>query len=93
MGVIWQCMRGEDLATLYSYLKVVDRLERVYAPNLAVLEPEEHRFEVFPCITRVLADEKEVWLEQTEWFYQYYAWALFQLLTSYTTNYQPLYKF
>ena len=49
-----------------SHLKVVDRLERVYAGNLAVLEPQQDRLEVFSSIARVLADEEKVRLDRTE---------------------------
>ena len=68
------------LAKCETDLKVVDRLERVYAPNLTVLEPEEHRFEVLSGVTRVLADQKEVWLEQTARIMQFKipcVWPLF----------------
>ena len=49
-----------------SNLKVVDRLERVYAGNLAVLEAKQDRFEVLSSVPRVLAYEEEVRLEQTK---------------------------
>ena len=48
------------------HLKVVDRLERVYAGHLAVLESKQDRLEVLSSISSVLSDEEEIRLEQTE---------------------------
>ena len=49
-----------------SHLKVVDRLERVYAGNLAVLEAKQDRFEVLSSVSSVLTDQEEVGLDGTE---------------------------
>ena len=66
------------------HLKVVDRLERVYAGNLAVLEPQQHRLEVFSSISRVLADEEKVRFDRTEMIFVkrcIRVYMLYQILT------------
>ena len=47
-----------------AHLKVVDRLERVDARHEAILEAEQSRLVVLPCVPRILTDQQKVRLQE-----------------------------